>query len=115
HRLTGELADWYGLDAGHLRVRDRADLMVLDPERPDDSLEAYHEEPVEQYGGLSRMVNRNDATVPHVFVGRREVWREGAPTDLLGSTRTGRFLRAGERSVAPLGATPTPAAGPTTR
>jgi len=115
HRLTGELADWYGLDAGHLRVGDRADLMVLDPERLDDSLEAYHEEPVEQYGGLSRMVNRNDATVPHVFVGGREVWREGAPTDLLGSTRTGRFLRAGERSVAPLGATPTPAAGPTTR
>ena len=34
HRLTGELADWYGLDAGHLRVGDRADLVVLDPDAP---------------------------------------------------------------------------------
>ena len=32
HRLTGELADWYRLDAGHLRVGDRADLVVLDPD-----------------------------------------------------------------------------------
>jgi N-acyl-D-aspartate/D-glutamate deacylase len=48
HRLTGELADWYGLDAGHLRVGDRADLLVLDPARLDASLEAYAESPVEQ-------------------------------------------------------------------
>jgi len=102
HRLTGELADWYGLDAGHLRVGDRADLFVLDPECLDESLEAYAESPVEQYGGLSRMVNRNDATVPHVLVGGREVWREGAPTEVLGRERTGRFLRADERSVGPL-------------
>ena len=112
HRLTGELADWYQLDAGHLRVGDRADLMVLDPERLDDSVEGYYESPVEQYGGLSRMVNRNDATVPHVFVGGREVWREGAPTELLGTVRTGRFLRAGERATAPLAATRTPDAAP---
>ena len=36
HRLTGELADWYSLDAGHLRVGDRADLVVVDPEHLDD-------------------------------------------------------------------------------
>ena len=30
HRLTGELADWYGLDTGHLRVGDWADLVVID-------------------------------------------------------------------------------------
>lgn len=102
HRLTGELADWYGLDAGHLRVGDRADLMVLDPERLDDSLEEYAESPVEQYGGLSRMVNRNDATVPLVMVGGRTVFREGVPAATLGLERTGRFLRAGEESREPL-------------
>ena len=47
HRLTGELADWYVLDAGHLRVGDRADLFVLDPAHLDDSLEEYAEAPVE--------------------------------------------------------------------
>ncbi len=96
HRLTGELADWYGIDAGHLRVGDRADLFLLDPARLDETLTAYAEEPVAQYDGLSRMVNRNDATVPLVMVSGRVVWRDGAGTDLLLSQRTGQFLRAGE-------------------
>ncbi|NPC95519.1 amidohydrolase family protein [Nocardioides sp. zg-DK7169] len=105
HRLTGELADWYALDAGHLREGDRADLVLIDPTRLDDSLEEYAEEPVEQYGGLSRMVNRNDATVPLVMVGGRVVWRDGAPGEPLRRERTGRFLRAGEESREPLAAT----------
>ena len=97
HRLTGELADWYSLDAGHLRVGDRADLFVLDPARLDDSLEAYAEAPVEQYDGLSRMVNRNDATVPLVMVGGRTVWRDGEATELLGP-RADRVVPAGRRT-----------------
>ncbi|WP_244932311.1 amidohydrolase family protein [Nocardioides sp. W7] len=102
HRLTGELADWYGLDAGHLRLGDRADLFVIDPERLDDTLEEYAEAPVAQYDNLSRMVNRNDATVPLVMVGGRTVWRSGRASSLLGRQRTGRFLRAGEQSREPL-------------
>ena len=31
HRLTGEFADWYRLDAGHLRIGDRADVVIVDP------------------------------------------------------------------------------------
>ncbi|MFC4602258.1 N-acyl-D-amino-acid deacylase family protein [Rhodococcus kronopolitis] len=95
HRLTGELADWYGLDAGHLREGDRADLVVLDPARLDASLDAYAECPVPEYDGLSRMVNRNDDTVTAVFVGGECVVRDGEPTPVLGTKRTGRFLRAG--------------------
>jgi N-acyl-D-aspartate/D-glutamate deacylase len=108
HRLTGELADWYGLDAGHLRVGDRADLLVLDPEKLDSTLDDYAEAPVEQYGGLSRMVNRNAATVTAVFIGGRAVIRDGEPTAVLGNERTGSFLRA---------ETPTPAVAqtPTTK
>ncbi|OFJ53668.1 hypothetical protein BEL07_11410 [Mycolicibacterium grossiae] len=104
HRLTGELADWYRLDAGHLRVGDRADLAIIDPERLDERLDDYAEEPVPQYGGLSRMVNRNDDTVTAVFVGGRRVFTEGVPTDLVGRARTGRFLRAAHRSPAPTAA-----------
>jgi N-acyl-D-aspartate/D-glutamate deacylase len=100
HRLTGELADWYSLDAGHLRVGDRADLFLLDPARLDTSLEKYAEAPVAQYDGLPRMVNRNDATVPLVMIGGRTVWRDGAATPVLGTERTGVFLRAGERATA---------------
>jgi N-acyl-D-aspartate/D-glutamate deacylase len=100
HRLTGELADWYRLDAGHLRVGDRADVVVVDPERLDDGLDEYAEAPVDQYGGLSRMVNRNDDTVSAVFVGGRAVFLDGRPTELVGRRRTGRFLRAAHRSSA---------------
>jgi N-acyl-D-aspartate/D-glutamate deacylase len=101
HRLTGELADWYRIDAGHLRIGDRADLVIVDPARLDASLDAYAEQSVEQYGGLSRMVNRNDDTVTAVLVGGRAVFLDGKPTDVLGKQRTGRFLRAAHQAPAP--------------
>jgi N-acyl-D-aspartate/D-glutamate deacylase len=110
HRLTGELADWYGLDAGHLRLGDRADVLIVDPERLDDSLEAYAESPVEAYGGLSRMVNRNDATVRAVIVAGRTLFRDGEPTEVLGQQRTGRFLKVGQRADASVLTVPAPSA-----
>ena len=94
HRLTGELADWYQIDAGHLRMGDRADLVVVDPAHLDDSLHSYAEEKVEQYGGMSRMVNRNDNTVSAVLVAGQAVFLNGQPTEVLGTERTGSFLRA---------------------
>ena len=100
HRLTGELAEWYGLDAGHLRVGDRADLVVVNPYRLDGSLDTYAEESVEQYGGLARMVNRNDETVDLVLISGNAVVRHGVPTELLGAERTGSFYaRAAGRAV----------------
>lgn len=101
HRMTGELADWYDIDAGHLRLGDRADLVILDPEHLDSRLDEYAESPVEQYGGLPRMVNRNDEAVDLVLIGGREVIRDGVPTELLGVQRTGSFLRAGQRTPEP--------------
>ncbi|MEU4311775.1 amidohydrolase family protein [Nocardia sp. NPDC024068] len=94
HRLTGELADWYDIDAGRLREGDRADFVILDPAGLDDSLDAYAESPVEQYGGLPRMVNRNDAAVAAVYIGGRYVFGNGTAAPALGAERTGRFLRA---------------------
>jgi N-acyl-D-aspartate/D-glutamate deacylase len=100
HRLTGELADWYQIDAGHLRIGDRADLMIVDPAHLDDSLNSYTEEEVEQYGGLLRMVNRNDDTVSAVLVGGRAVFLNGQATEVLGTQRTGSFLRANRPTAA---------------
>jgi N-acyl-D-aspartate/D-glutamate deacylase len=102
HRLSGELADWYGIDAGHLRVGDRADLSIIDPEHLDDTVDAYAEESAWQYDGMVRMVNRNDKTVSAVFISGQPVVMNGKPTDLLGSVRTGSFLRAGRQSPAVL-------------
>jgi N-acyl-D-aspartate/D-glutamate deacylase len=100
HRLTGELADWYRIDGGHLRIGDRADLVIVDPARLDASLDDYAEDRVEQYGGLARMVNRNDDTVTAVFVAGRAVFLNGKATDLVGTRRTGRFLRAAHKAPA---------------
>jgi N-acyl-D-aspartate/D-glutamate deacylase len=100
HRLTGELADWYRVDAGHLRIGDRADVVVVDPEKLDETLVGYAEDTVEQYGGLSRMVNRNDDTVTAVFVGGRAVLLDGSLTEIVGAQRTGRFLRAAQDAPA---------------
>ncbi len=94
HRLTGELADWYGLDAGHLRVGDRADAVVIDPNALDARLERYSEQTVPYYGNLSRMVNRNDETVTAVFVGGRYIFGDGVAAPGVGSERFGRFLTA---------------------
>ncbi|MHA3021449.1 N-acyl-D-amino-acid deacylase family protein [Mycobacterium sp. BMJ-28] len=100
HRLTGELADWYRLDAGHLRIGDRADVVIIDPAHLDATLESYAEDPVAQYDGLSRMVNRNEDTVRAVLVGGHTVFAAGKPTELVGRQRTGRFLRAAHRAPA---------------
>ena len=100
HRLTGELADWYDIDAGHLRISDRADLAVIDPEHLDAHLDDYAEAPVPAYANMPRMVNRNDAAVNLVLIGGRTVVRDGVPTELLGTTRTGSFLRAGTPTAA---------------
>ncbi|MGW4533420.1 N-acyl-D-amino-acid deacylase family protein [Nocardia sp. NPDC004340] len=97
HRVTGELADWYDLDAGHLREGDRADVLIIDPERLDDSLTAYAENPVPEYDNLSRMVNRNDETVTAVLVNGEFVFGLGEKAETLGTERTGEFLKAGAR------------------
>jgi N-acyl-D-aspartate/D-glutamate deacylase len=95
YRLTGELAAWFGLDAGTLRQGDRADFAVIDPAALDDSVDGYHEEAVPFYGGLRRLVNRNDAAVVATGVGGVVVCRHGCFRDGYGKTlKSGRFLRA---------------------
>lgn len=98
HRLTGELGEWYGIDAGTLREGDRADIVVIDPDKLDESLDRYAEHPVESYGGLWRMVNRNDETVTAVLVSGKLAFAAGKAAPALGKERFGRFLRAGSPS-----------------
>lgn len=95
HRLTGELADWFGLDAGKLREGDRADFVVIDPAGLDDAVDGYHEATVPFFGGLSRMVNRNDAAVVATGVNGKIVYRKGEFCDGYGDrVKSGRFLKA---------------------
>jgi N-acyl-D-aspartate/D-glutamate deacylase len=108
HRLTAEVADWFGLEAGTLRPGDRADFVVVDPAGLDDAVDGYHEEEVPFYGGLRRMVNRNDDAVVATGVGGQVVYRAGTFRDGYGTTvKSGRFLpaaghRGAARAAAPL-------------
>ena len=99
HRLTGELADWFGLDAGTLREGDRADFVVIDPAGLDESVDGYHEDEVPFYGGLRRMVNRNDAAVVATGVGGAVVFRNGEFREGYGDDREVRPLPAGGCAV----------------
>jgi N-acyl-D-aspartate/D-glutamate deacylase len=97
-RLTGELADWYGLDAGYLRDGKRADIAIINPAGFDGSSAAYAEAPYPGAPSVKRMVNRNDSLVSATVVGGQIVYSGGefAPgfgTDL----HAGRFLQAENR------------------
>jgi N-acyl-D-aspartate/D-glutamate deacylase len=96
HRLTGEIAEWLGLDAGTLEEGKRADVVVLDPERLGPEVDAIHESSAGMgpLGGVSRLVNDNAGSVRDVLVSGRAAMRAGAPTDRLGVTRLGEVLRA---------------------
>lgn len=92
-RVTGEIAEWYGVDAGHLEVGAVADIALIDPESLDARLDGYHEAPVAEFGGLSRMVRRNDEAVRATIIGGRVAWRDGDFAPGFGSGEGhGRFL-----------------------
>jgi N-acyl-D-aspartate/D-glutamate deacylase len=97
-RLTGELGDWMNVDAGHLRLGDRADIAVIDPAALDARLDAYHEAPIEGLDGLVRMVNRSDGAVSTVLVNGRVAYDGAAFDGELGrATGFGQFLPAGAK------------------
>lgn len=97
HRLTGEIADWLQIDAGHLEVGRRADVVVVDPSALDERLAQIHEAPMPGFDGLQRLVRRNDAAVPAVLVNGRIAARAGERAPNFGTSGGyGRFLRAGE-------------------
>lgn len=99
YRLTAEVADWFGLNAGTLRKGDSADFVVVDPAGLDAAVDGYHEAEVPFYGGLSRMVNRNDAAVVATAVNGHVVYRNGEFREGYGKiTRTGRFIKAGNET-----------------
>jgi N-acyl-D-aspartate/D-glutamate deacylase len=97
-RLTGELADWYGLDAGYLRNGKRADIAIINPGGFDGSSAAYAEAPYPGAPSVKRMVNRNDALVSATIVGGQIVYTEGEFAPGFGTElQAGRFLEAANR------------------
>ena len=94
HRLTGEVGEWFRVDAGILKKGSRADIAIVDPEGLDDRLEESHEEVIEAYGGMKRMVRRNPKAVPYVLINGQLAVENGLPTKALGRQKMGHVLKA---------------------
>ncbi len=94
HRLTGEQADWLGIEAGYIRVGDRADLVVLDPAGLHQNLEQEHWDEMQGFG-IPRMVCRNPGCVSHVLInGKLAVDDEQITPELGRQSGFGQFLAA---------------------
>ncbi len=99
-RLTGDIAEWHEIDAGALAPGRRADIAIIDPEGLNDDLLAYHEAPMDFFGGHSRMVRRNDSAVTATIINGEVVYENGVFAEGFGrSRRHGSFLRCGEHNA----------------
>jgi len=87
HRLTGEVADFFGIpDRGRIAVGATADLVVFDPETIDDCPPEYvHDLP----NGAKRLVARARGIAATIVAGQ-VVFRDGQPT----GARPGAVLRS---------------------
>lgn len=93
-RLTGEIAQWYGLDTGVLKPGAQADLVLLDPAALKRAqLGRYAEAPFEALGGMQRVVNRNDGVVKATVIRGQVAFENDVPSPALGKQHGfGRFL-----------------------
>jgi N-acyl-D-aspartate/D-glutamate deacylase len=94
HKLTGQSAEWLGLDAGTVKPGSWADVIVVDPEKLRTGLGPPIENYDERLHGAMRMVKRSDGVVRQVFVGGRLAFENGHFQPEFGRHRFGRLLRS---------------------
>lgn len=93
-RVTGDQADWFGVDIGKIRVGDRADIVVMDPEGFDQNLEEVSWAEMENFD-LKRLVNRNPGIVKHVLINGNLAVHNETVVDSLGKEKGfGQYIRA---------------------
>jgi len=94
HRLTGEQADWFGVDAGYIRVGDRADIVILDPNGLQQDMEQETWAEMQNFG-IQRMVNRVPGCVEQVIINGKLAVEDAVVVPALGQqSGYGTFLPA---------------------
>jgi len=102
HKLTGELGEWFQIEAGTLEEGKRADLVIVDPAQLDYRVEEIHEEEIPELGNYVRLVRRNPDAVPAVIVNGTLVAETGEVLPEIGRTvGAGQFLRASSAGSSP--------------
>lgn len=93
-RMTGDQADWFGVDAGRIREGDRADIVVINPDEFAQDLEKVHWSEMKNFG-VERLTNRNPGIVEQVFINGKQAVRDGELTEELGQQQGfGQFIAA---------------------
>lgn len=99
HRLTGEIADWFEIEAGTLEIGKRADIVVIDPKHLDYTADEIHEEKIPELGGYTRLVRRNPKAVPAVLVNGRLAVQEGNLLPEIGKEKGfGQYLKVKKKN-----------------
>lgn len=94
-RLTGELADYFGVDAGYIEVGKRADVVIIDPEGLSEKIDQCQEKEIIEFGGMSRLTNESDSAVKATIINGHLVYKDGDFLRGYGSEyRSGSFLSA---------------------
>ena len=95
-RLTGEIANWYKIDAGILKEGSKADIAIIDPETlAKTDLEVYEEASFKELADLPRVVNRNPGVVTATLINGKLAFFDETINPELGKTNDfGRFLTA---------------------
>ncbi|POX86343.1 N-acyl-D-amino-acid deacylase family protein [Mycobacterium kansasii] len=93
-KLTSDLADWWGVEAGRLRIGARADVVVVNPDGLTDQVFEISEAPAPDAFGVDRVVNRNDDAVEAVLINGRTAYTRafGYAADLGQCAAYGSFL-----------------------
>ncbi|MBZ2187707.1 hypothetical protein K8B33_01230 [Alcanivorax sp. JB21] len=92
-RITGELADWFGLDTGKLAAGRPADIMILDPAALATDLTGPQETNDPGFDNAMRMVSESGKAVRQVIVSGHVAMDNGTPHAQAGKQAFGRLLR----------------------
>ncbi|MFB5649046.1 amidohydrolase family protein [Leptospira wolffii] len=97
-RVTGEIADWFGLDTGKLKIGAQADIVLLDPNALDEEIEKIREVPMEEFGGIVRLVRRNPKAIRAVLINGKAAVENGNVLPEIGKENGfGRFMAYKEK------------------
>jgi len=75
-KLTGDLADWFGLDAGTIQEGKRADIAIINPEGLTDELDQVSYADMEGFG-VERLVKRNNDAVDATIINGQLAYQKG--------------------------------------
>lgn len=97
-RLTSDLADWFAIDAGKIKIGARADIAIINPLGLNHELDEVSRAEMEGFGGITRLVKRNDLAVDYTIINGKIAYQKdlGFAADLGQEKSYGRFLPSTE-------------------